>query len=343
MLLQGQFRGNDYGPHMAQYYKTVASSPAMQAMQAPVMQQKIHAHVPVPSAPPVFESSKRLGDKEACNDPEEACDEDKFGEENKGPEKSECWKPVLPAALSVSTFLGGVAVSLVQIPMLTELTGWPFAVLFGIAVAIYGVTLLCMLWVARADPGQVNDNVEGELPKRTHKSWLYPKPVRRYDHYCRWLQNVVGLLNHREFMVMLIGLTLIATLGVLIDPYLVVLAYERAGIQIIRDVVLLLHWVYSLILLFYEGKIFMIHVGLISRNETAQEWKLNKHYVVHNTSKGDNVPVESLSDSDEYNEFFDKGAFTYSPQANSLDKGCPTNCFNFWCEPRWPAAVKGDF
>ena len=86
----------------------------------------------------------------------------------------------------------------------------------------------------------------------------------------------------------------------------------------------------------------MIHVGSISWKETSHEWKQRKHYVAHNTSKGDNVPVESLSDSDEYNEHCDKGAF-YSPQANSLDKGCPKNCFSFWCQPRWPSGTKRKF
>ena len=344
MLLQSHFRGNADGPHVMQHYKTVPSSATIRPPSVQQMMPKApDVSGPGRFAAPTFESGKRSADKEACNDPEEACDKDKFGEENKGPERSECWKPLLPLTLNVSTFLGGMAVSMVQIPMLTELTAWPFAFFFGIAAAIYAVTLLCMLWVARADPGQVTLTVEGELPKRTHKCWLYPEPVRRYDHYCRWLQNVVGLLNHREFMAMLIGLTLIAVLGAVIDPCLAVLAYERAGIQITRDVILVLHWVYSLVLLHFEGQIFMIHVGLISRNETAQEWKQNKHYVAHNTSKGDNVPVESLSDSDEYNEHFDNGAFIYSPEANSLDKGCPTNCFNFWCHPRWPSGVQGDF
>ena len=30
------------------------------------------------------------------------------------------------------------------------------------------------------------------------------QPIRRYDHYCRWLTNAVGLLNHREFVAMLL-------------------------------------------------------------------------------------------------------------------------------------------
>ena len=57
----------------------------------------------------------------------------------------------------------------------------------------------------------------------------------------------------------------------------------------------------------------------------------------HNISKGDIVSVESLSDSNEYKEQFDKGAFCYSPQAKSLDKGCPRNCFNFW-----PSRTRGE-
>ena len=133
---------------------------------------------------------------------------------------------------------------MVHIPMLTELTGWNCTIFLTIAAMIFGPTLLCMLWVARVDPGlwvarvdpgQITENIEdqgaepAELPKRTHKSRLYPKPIRRYDHYCRWLQNVVGLMNHREFMMMLIGWTLVAVLGVVIDPCLAAFAYKRTG------------------------------------------------------------------------------------------------------------------
>jgi len=144
-------------------------------------------------------------------------------------------------ALSLSTLLGAVTVSMVHIPMLTELTGWNCTIFLTIAAMIFGPTLLCMLWVARVDPGQITENIEdqgaepAELPKRTHKSRLYPKPIRRYDHYCRWLQNVVGLMNHREFMMMLIGLTLVAVLGVVIDPCLAAFAYKRTGCTRLRQ------------------------------------------------------------------------------------------------------------
>ncbi|CAE7861100.1 erf2 [Symbiodinium microadriaticum] len=337
MQPQGRSRLDAYGPadpNLVQHYQTVRSFVGIQNRVVQQMMPK----VPLVSGP----GDKKSADKEACHDPEEACDEDKFGDENKGPTQSECWKPLLPLALSGSTILGGVTVTLVHVPLLTELTAWPWSVFVAIVLAIYGPTLLCMLWVARADPGQITIE-DGETPKRTHKSWLYPEPIRRYDHYCRWLQNVVGLMNHREFMAMLIGLTLIAVLGVIMDPALAVLAYKKPGVEIVTGIILVLHWIYSLIVLFFEGEIFIIHVGLVSRNETAQEWKQNKYYVAHDTSKGDNIHVESLSDSDEYNELLDNGEFVYSPETNSFDKGCPTNCFNFWCEPRWDPQAKGDF
>ncbi|CAE7257996.1 cdc48 [Symbiodinium natans] len=32
----------------------------------------------------------------------------------------------------------------------------------------------------------------GPNPRRAHKSWQYGRPIRRYDHYCKWLNNVIG-------------------------------------------------------------------------------------------------------------------------------------------------------
>ena len=70
-------------------------------------------------------------------------------------------------------------------------------------------------------------------------------------------------------------------------------------------------------LLAIDGPIFKIHFGLILRNEMAQEWKKNEHYVANNTRIGDNVPVEDLED-DEYNELFDRDAFVYDRQGTLL-------------------------
>merc|ERR1719188_2905624 len=65
------------------------------------------------------------------------------------------------------------------------------------------------------------------MPKRAYKSWQYKRPVRRYDHYCRWLANCIGLLNHREFVAMLVGLVLIGGLGIVVDVLLTVAMVNR--------------------------------------------------------------------------------------------------------------------
>eukprot|EP00438_Fugacium_kawagutii_P034739 Skav230823 [mRNA] locus=scaffold851:444816:445409:+ [translate_table: standard] len=191
-----------------------------------------------------------------------------------------------------------------------------------------------------ADPGQVKEPRKEALPLRAHKSWQYPLPIRRYDHYCKWLDNVIGLLNHREFVLMVGGLVMIALIGIVVDVWLAVLIAKKSFCG--GDIIVLLHLGYSLGLLNTAGPIFKIHFGLVSRNETAKEWKKKQHYVANNTTIGDNIPVEELDD-DEYNEFFDDDAFVYSPSMNSFDKGCLVNCFNFWCSPRWIADAKGEF
>merc|ERR1719517_412974 len=64
------------------------------------------------------------------------------------------------------------------------------------------------------------DGPDRSLPRRAHKCWQYDQPIRRYDHYCRWLTNVIGLLNHREFLVMVVGLVAIGVFGMALDTFL---------------------------------------------------------------------------------------------------------------------------
>merc|ERR1719174_183664 len=85
-----------------------------------------------------------------------------------------------------------------------------------------------MTYCAFCDPGQCkksqvfkNGDDELSMPKRAHKTWQYKRPVRRYDHYCRWLSNCIGLLNHREFVVMCFGLVMIGMCGTMMDAILV--------------------------------------------------------------------------------------------------------------------------
>eukprot|EP00438_Fugacium_kawagutii_P014175 Skav207941 [mRNA] locus=scaffold108:220712:221515:+ [translate_table: standard] len=185
-------------------------------------------------------------DKESCADGESWLDDEKFGGEEKGAseEYTLCGvdlKPVLPLALAMSTVLGGICVLLFQVPLLARLTFISETVLYAGFGTLYVVTVLCMTYCYFADPGQVrktrrmkigeHSDVEQGLPQRAHKSWQYDRPIRRYDHYCKWLQNVIGLLNHREFVVMVGGLVVIAVLGMVVDVWLGVLIGEKGMIK----------------------------------------------------------------------------------------------------------------
>lgn len=136
------------------------------------------------------------------------------------------------------------------------------------------------------------------------------------------------------------ALLAIAVLGIVVDIWLGILLAEQG--LVISEVMILMHFGYSITLLAVIWPIFKIHFGLISRNELAKEWKNHVHKVANNTTLGDNVPVHKLDD-EEFNEFFDRDAFQYDKTKNSFDKGCCVNCWSFWCEPRWPADAKGDF
>merc|ERR1740117_155744 len=89
-----------------------------------------------------------------------------------------------------------------------------------------------MVYTALCDPGQIHPvhevlvrsrvaaqagDDELQVPQRSRKAWLYAFPIRRYDHYCRWLCNVIGLLNHRSFVLMCGGLMISVVIGGLMD------------------------------------------------------------------------------------------------------------------------------
>ena len=93
----------------------------------------------------------------------------------------------------------------------------------------------------------------------------------------RWINNTIGLHNHREFVIMVGTLLLIAFLGmgidlVLLSSFLATIASQSfAPHDIFSMVLVALHLGYSFALLRLGGPILRIHVGLISRNELAQE------------------------------------------------------------------------
>merc|ERR1712008_579846 len=105
-------------------------------------------------------------------------------------------------------------------------------------------------------------------------------------------------------------------------------------------IVVVLHLCYSMGLIGLAGPILRIHVGLVSRNEIAHEWKKNTHYIVRKCKQGENVNANALSD-DEFNSLFD--TFVYDGSRNPFDKGVSSNCWSFWCTSRWHEDQLGEF
>lgn len=302
-------------------------------------------------------SSKAECQEQQCA--EEECDPEECGDEGRPPRNDNytCGvdrRPLLPFALITSTMFGGLCMLMKQRPLLRQLLGGS-ASLTGFFFVLYSITLIAMTYCTLCDPGQLqrqdqlvrqqlleegaNPKQELPMPKRAHKAWLYALPIRRYDHYCRWLTNVIGLLNHREFVIMCIGLVMIAGLGALVDLVLLIVMASRSHWSDMA--VLLLHLMYSLCILGLGGPILRLHIGFISRNELAHDWKKNLFYVIHSRrTAGKVVLVNDLSD-DEFNERFD--SFCYDETRNPWDEGMRSNCWSFWCTSRWTPGQLGDF
>jgi len=319
--------------------------------------------------------------KTECRDQqcaEEECDAEECGDEMRAPrdERYCCGiskRPLLPLLLVTSTIIGAVQMFMVEFPLLKSEFDDMFLTIQCIRysfLALYVITLLLMAYCALRQPGQLKredqheayarlqqvsgspsaeDTCHGDrapeeqqdppLPKRCHKTWQYPLPIRRYDHYCRWLANCIGLLNHREFMAMLCGLVAIGILGIILDVFLLITTAREMD-HWTTSLLLVLHLAYSLILTSLVGPIFRLHVGFISRNELANEWKRHDYYVIPSKQTGKPIPVNELSD-DEFNERFDN--FEYDKTRNPFDRGTCSNCWAFWCIPRWSRGQLGEF
>jgi len=303
-----------------------------------------------------------MGSKSECQDQqcaEEECDPEECGDEKRPPRNDNytCGvdrRPLLPFALITSTMLGALCMLMKQRPLLRQLLG-NCRFLTGGIFFTYALTLFSMAYCALCDPGQLQrqdqqarqqllqeglgPKQELPMPGRAHKTWLYALPIRRYDHYCRWLTNVIGLLNHREFVIMCTGLVALGSIGVVVDA--VLLLTSASGGRWSDILVLLIHGMYSLCIVALGGPILRLHVGFISRNELANDWKKNSFYIVQSKrTPGKLVPVDDLSDG-EFNDRFD--SFCYDETRNPWDKGVGENCWSFWCTSRWDLGQLGDF
>merc|ERR1719373_521460 len=114
------------------------------------------------------------------------------------------------------------------------------------------------------------------------------------------------------------GLFLAGCTGFVLDLFLLLAGGAREEeSRWMYSGLLVMHLSYSAFIVGLAGPILRIHVGLVSRNELANEWKRNDFYVAHSSVKGKLVPVGELSD-DEFNERFDD--FQYDASRNPWDK-----------------------
>jgi len=137
---------------------------------------------------------------------------------------------------------------------------------------------------------------------------------------------------------MCVGLVLIAVLGTAVDIIALIPIISKGSWG--AKILVVLHLAYSIILMALAGPILKIHIGLVSRNELASEWKRNDFYVIKRGKHGESIPVNELSD-DEFNARFD--TFEYERRRNIFDHGCTNNWWSFWCIPRWPSSQTGEF
>lgn len=254
-------------------------------------------------------------------------------------------RPLLPAALLGATLAGALGMLTVNRSVVRAVFGGASAFTLSWFV-IYTVTLSCMAVTAFSNPGTLKKAVaervaagEQEMPRRAHKNFNYQLPIRRFDHYCRWIMNCIGLLNHRPFMIMTGGFFVIGSLGSAVDALLLLAALF--GDEWPSNITLVVvHLAYSVTFTSFVYPIFFLHIGFVSRNELAKEWSKNDHYVVEDPDTGRTTSVNDLDD-EVFNDLFDE--FRYDATKNKFDRGWYENCLTFWFTARWHPGELGEF
>lgn len=235
---------------------------------------------------------------------------------------------------------------------MTRLQGMVMTQMFGSAqrcrtffLAMYLVTISSAAYTAMSNPGLMPEELYRRwqaghlsLPQRAHKHWLYRRPILRFHQYCRWVTNCIGLRNHRAYMIMLAGFVTIGVVDALLDLVLVTAHFRESTWS--EEILLLLHFAYSLYFSWYATPLLRQHSAFILRNELTQEWKRDAYYVVRSDVTGEVAPVTEL-DPEEYNNKFDE--FIYEPSRNPFDKGPIQNCLNFWLTDRSDPDELGEF
>uniref|UniRef100_A0A7S4QSU4 Palmitoyltransferase n=1 Tax=Alexandrium monilatum TaxID=311494 RepID=A0A7S4QSU4_9DINO len=252
-----------------------------------------------------------------------------------------------PLAFASIVSLGAIYTFTVQRWWLEEAAESSAQPLLRLLGAGYALAFCCMAHTGLCDPGCLSEERylrykagKQPLPWRAHKNFMYGQPVLRFDHYCRWLMNCVGLRNHREFVVMVSSLVALALVGFAAD--LLLALTKGLPSSWVAKVALALHGVCSLAFCWLLVPIWRLHCGLISRSELAFEWKWEQFQVIRDDATGKEVAVAGLGQKD-YDARRATGTVAYAPTLNRFDKGWKSNCWAFWCTARWTPDQLGEF
>ena len=91
---------------------------------------------------------------------------------------------LLPFTLIASLLAGVACFWLLQCQLLEPYVAMSTSRL--LVAGVYLVTFALMACASMADPGMINIDLK-QNPQRSYKSTQFPRPIRRYDHWCRWL------------------------------------------------------------------------------------------------------------------------------------------------------------
>jgi len=147
---------------------------------------------------------------------------------------------------------------------------------------------------------------------------------------------------------MTVGVVAIATLGTLVDALLLGRALYQSWDALPQALLenwlartcILVHFMYSAVSMYFSAPILQLHIGFVSRNELAKDWRMDRFYVARDPQTKRLTSVQDL-DAQAYNDLFDE--FQYDSSRNPWDKGCAANCWAFWCTPRWAPDQLGEF
>ncbi|CAE7431936.1 unnamed protein product [Symbiodinium natans] len=114
-----------------------------------------------------------------------------------------CWDNLdprlLPVVLTESLLCSAICWFFLQCPLLSENGVGPLHVLRAGAAKPFVLAFCLMAFASQVDPGIVPEGHPDRAIERSYKSSQFPRRIRRYDHFRRWLLNGIGLYNQRVF------------------------------------------------------------------------------------------------------------------------------------------------